>query len=797
MKRKPLALAVVLLALIGVTLGFLRTTTESAPHGVAAEPPLPPSSAPGLTAASDAQTARRLSPVGWIPPAVFAATAAPSPQKPFPRGDNASRQFASPRRRELPQNLGSLPPAVLAKTPADGRLHLLPEEIDLHTRLARRMVLDSSALDPIVAGNASRVLAPTTGQEVLTLEFHAVKTRSAQSHTLLGHVVGEEKTSDVLVVYHDGVIHGSVARYAAAIDQHLEYRILADGHMMVRELDPATMSADCGNGPETAAEGAIAGNATGGVEMIPPSEGDVSADTPGWVTIDVVVGYDAGARVDDGGYAQIEARIIASVDAMTTAFGNSLITHTELMLLGTIEDPAYVFPGPGVRSMGPELSNLNNFTDGTLDTVTNFSTLLGADLVCFVIKEADGSAGIGFKPGRASVVARDYMTSTRRTFEHELGHNLGCDHSWGDSSQNYHARYGWRLEPPGLTRVRTIMAYDWGWGSGHRIAYFSNPAVSYNGAATGAVNGYNVLGDMKADQRYYQGGLGYSGSDPLKFGFNGANSALGANNANTINTGAGVGSYGAAYAAKHATRTAFAVTSPVAGVVLNRGVTQNIVFRGGDMDDLATLQLFKGGVLHSTLATNRNPATGRNFTWSIPTDIAYGSDYRIRVTLNHPGGAISTVDSGVFTILGITAFESWANSSFSNGLLSNKSAVFDFDSGGLPTGIEWVVGGDPTTGTDDAGKAPTLDATTDPVYLIFTYRRSDVAHADVKTVINVQYSTDLSTWTNAVAGTDIVVNAYDNFHGSTPGIDKVEVKIRRTLALGNKLFARLQVVVVP
>jgi uncharacterized repeat protein (TIGR02543 family) len=660
MKRKPTALILALLVWTGMVLLFFRTTPEpgasSAATGATATDPIPAreTAAPLHAAPPDAEEARRLSPPSWTPPAVFAKTGAPTPQIPFPRGENSQRRHAAPETRDIPRELRTRVPAVLAMTPEDARLHLLPEEIDLHTRLARRMVLDTAALDHIIAGRASRLLAPTTGGEVLTLEFHAIKTRPPHTHTLLGRVVGEEETSDVLAVYHDGVIHASVARYAIEIDQHLEYRILTDGHMMVRELDPSTMTAVCGNGADTMADALSDPLPEEGFEIIPQDDGEVVEDTPGWRTIDVVVGYDQGARVADGGYSQIEARIIASVDRMSTSFANSLITNTELMLSGTIEDPNYVFPGnvAGSMSSNDELGGLNSFSDGYLDTVSNYYTLLGADLIAFITKQADGSAGIAFRPGRASVTARDYMTSTRITFVHELGHNLGCDHSWGDSNQAYHTHYGWRLEPPGATRVRTIMAYDWAWGSGHRIPYFGNPSVSFNGARTGAVNGYNVQGDSTADQRYFQGGLGYSGSDANRFGFNGANSALGANNANTINTGAGVSSYGATVASNRATRAAFNVTTPAAASLWERGQTMNVFFRGGDMKDLATIQLFKGGVLQSTLASNLNPATRRNFPWALPASLASGVDYMIRVTLNPGTAGAITADSGMFTVSG-------------------------------------------------------------------------------------------------------------------------------------------------
>jgi len=136
----------------------------------------------------------------------------------------------------------------------------------------------------------------------------------------------------------------------------------------------------------------------------------------------------------------------------------------------------------------------------------------------------------------------------------------------------------------------------------------------------------------------------------------------------------------------------------------------------------------------------------------------------------------------------------WANGPFS-GTLSDSSASIDFDKGGLDTGIEWVVGGDPTNGGDDASNAPTF-INSDLNHFVFSYRRRDDANLDPGTSIAVQYGTGLNGWTNAVHGVNGV--SIDDSQIPEAGFRTVVVSIPKTLAgPGGKLFARLNVVVSP
>jgi len=313
-----------------------------------------PSSNPNGSAGSSDWVAA--SPPSWRPSAVFGKQGTPAPQKIFPRGENASRRYQQPVRKPIDPALASQNPTVLARSPQDGRFHFQPEQMDEHTKKAGRLVFDPAALDQVVAGQTSRILAPTLTEEVLTLEFETVKTRSANTHTLHGYIAGEEETSTAQFVYHDGIVHGNVMRYDA--QQEIEYRIMSDGHMMVREIDTESFAehscATCESGDphshsHSHIEADIENQIHADLETKPAPAGEepipVPRDTTGWRTIDVTVGYSTAARIDANGTSQMEAKIIASVDRMSLAFANSQINNTEIVLLGTIEETVYVEPG--------------------------------------------------------------------------------------------------------------------------------------------------------------------------------------------------------------------------------------------------------------------------------------------------------------------------------------------------------------------------------------------------------------------------------------------------------------------
>jgi len=125
------------------------------------------------------------------------------------------------------------------------------------------------------------------------------------------------------------------------------------------------------------------------------------------------------------------------------------------------------------------------------------------------------------------------------------------------------------------------------------------------------------------------------------------------------------------------------------------------------------------------------------------------------------------------------------------GGLTDDDPTLDFDKGGLPTGIEWVLDGDPADGSDDGGIAPTGTPTAGGG-LVFVFRRNQDAEDDTNTAISVDYGSNLDGWTAAnPPGDGTTMVEEDDYYGT--GVDRVTVTIPGSKATNGRLFARLRV----
>jgi len=132
--------------------------------------------------------------------------------------------------------------------------------------------------------------------------------------------------------------------------------------------------------------------------------------------------------------------------------------------------------------------------------------------------------------------------------------------------------------------------------------------------------------------------------------------------------------------------------------------------------------------------------------------------------------------SGRITIAGVGSYMAWA---LAHGV---GDANADDDHDGIQNGIEFLIGGNPTA-AGDGSLLPITMATPDSLQLIY-FRDSQAASYNPV----VQYSSNLSTWTDAVDGVDGVSVVAD-----PSGV--VTVTVPKSLAFSSRLFLRLKVTV--
>ncbi|MCG6534576.1 MAG: zinc-dependent metalloprotease [Syntrophales bacterium LBB04] len=210
-------------------------------------------------------------------------------------------------------------------------------------------------------------------------------------------------------------------------------------------------------------------------------------------TIDVMIVYDSSAKTWVTGQGGMNAFAVDAVARMNQAAANSNVNLT--FRLAHAADIAYTYNSSS--GLGTALDNLQSGT-GNFSIVHQWRDTYGADLVALLVDtgSAFGTVGVGYLlstysglPDYGFTTTAIRSVNTSHTLTHEIGHNLGCQHSKfqkadpGPNSDLNSYSAGWYFTGTNALKYHTIMAYNSdGYGNSYSEApLFSTPLLTHRG----------------------------------------------------------------------------------------------------------------------------------------------------------------------------------------------------------------------------------------------------------------------------------------------------------------------------
>lgn len=347
-------------------------------------------------------------------------------------------------------------PELFTEAQIDTASAISEDEAFEQTRRARFVRINFSALKSTIDLGKGTLNLNLFNDRALLVSIDRVQKMSETNIVLTGIVIGDTDSVATFVLNNDVLIANIKS---GETDETFEVRYNGQGVHVVRE--PKEQE-------EEPCPAEQADNEPGDEPMVDSYQDSILA-TP---VVDMLVAYTPRARIKQGGTAAIKALIQTGITDTNLALEYSGASM-RVRLAGTLETKTSETCG-----WSTDLNALRSKTDSRWNEVHTERARLGADQVTLVgaYNCSNSTAGIGYINAYKSTAFSIVKASAFNmyTFAHELGHNLGLNHS--DGYVNTSGRF------------RTIMAY----GSYKRIRRFSNPYRTYNGYRTGTSYDYSV-----------------------------------------------------------------------------------------------------------------------------------------------------------------------------------------------------------------------------------------------------------------------------------------------------------------
>ena len=317
-------------------------------------------------------------------------------------------------------------------------------------RKRRYVQIDTATLkNRILKRTTNHLKLPLFTDKLVDVNIQDIKQYSQDNIVITGKT--DDDISAVTVVLKNDVVMANISEQGKK--EHYQIKFSGNGVHTIQEVTAAD-DGECATAESEMVTQPNSVEATAQDTTLSPLANPV---------IDVLVAYTTAAKNDAGGATAIQALIQMGIADSNAAYVHSGVALS-LRLVGTMEVTQ------AESDFSSDLAALAGTTDGKWDEVHAERKRLGADLVDLVAHyTGTTTVGIGYIGSTYSTgfSISDERAFSQYTFTHELGHNIGLQHSDGYNSDS--------------GQFRTVMAY----GSYTRIPYFSNPNVIYNGNATG------------------------------------------------------------------------------------------------------------------------------------------------------------------------------------------------------------------------------------------------------------------------------------------------------------------------